>query len=807
MASSTSLPPTPLDAEAAGRDVTTESDGESASLERFAGGLFVLAAALGLFVLAAWVEELPSTQPWIGELQPSTGACLILLGSSLRLLLAEQSRLRTLLAIGGILLAQLIAMMSLFETGLDLQYGLSTWVLPGMAWANKAVLRVSAGTGISLSLLALAACFLRARRRAVLMALAALPLLLSLGELVGYVYGMRLSELGTTPVAAPAALGIALLAIGLICTRLLPETAVLLVGTSASSVAVRRLLLGLIAIPLVLGGCELLLQQYAELERELGIALLSVANVLLLLSLSLWYTRALLLSQRRERALAQNLAHKEALLEVDMRVRAERFRAQIALSRSEEKYRTLATHAPVMIFETNADGGCVFVNQKWTDLTERPVEDALSGGWMDAVYEEDRPHLAEIKRHAVPHGQPFSAEYRFRKLGGDTAWVQANAVPLRDTTGALTGYIGTVVDVTERKRTIDALAKSEANFRSLVERAPFGVVVYRAGNIVYANREYLKLFGYDDVSELLGKSLMDTLVHPDSRAWAAERRHAIESGELLPAARVRCVAKDGSEIVVEGASTSIQFDGVPSTVAVARDVTEHERAEQVRILAERALRDSLREKEVLLKEIHHRVKNNLQVIVSLINLQASKIDDEQTRAAFDETRCRVHAIALLHERLYRSKNIGRIEMRDYLNGLASDLSSTNVNRRAIQLRVSAEDLYFEMDTAVPIGLIVNELVTNAFKHAFAGQERPTGQIEVELGRRNTDVLVSVTDDGSGFPQGLDLNRADTLGLLLITSLSRQLGGKVSFERLPKGARAVVRFPDPTLSSRSAAGNE
>ncbi|MDB4989886.1 MAG: putative signal transduction histidine kinase, partial [Myxococcaceae bacterium] len=306
---------------------------------------------------------------------------------------------------------------------------------------------------------------------------------------------------------------------------------------------------------------------------------------------------------------------------------------------------------------------------------------------------------------------------------------------------------------------------------------------------------YLNMLGYEDLSELSGRRMVESVVHPDSRKLVAEREQAREAGAVLPPTSVLCVRRDGSELFMEGASTAIVFDGLPCHVFVVRDVTDREHAEQVRLTTERATRESLREKEVLLKEIHHRVKNNLQVIVSLINLQASKLEDPATRAAFEETRSRVHAIALLHERLYGSKNLGRIDMRDYLRGLASDLSSANVDARVISLHVEAEDLYFEMDAAVPIGLIVNELVTNAYKHAFPQHFSGGGNVHVALKRDGTDITIVVSDDGIGYPEGLDPDNVDSLGLLLISSLSQQLEGAVSFDARSDGARCVVRFPD------------
>ncbi|MDB4975441.1 MAG: putative sensory transduction histidine kinase [Myxococcaceae bacterium] len=480
---------------------------------------------------------------------------------------------------------------------------------------------------------------------------------------------------------------------------------------------------------------------------------------------------------------------------------AERSRAELALKESEDKYRALALYAPVGIFESDALGICTFINRRWTEITGITYDQAVGQSWAQAMHPDDVPRIRVAWHEASVQGTPFSLEFRFLLKEGGVAWVRAGCVPLRDPHGVLTGYLGSIVDVTESRRALEALATSEANFRSLVERAPFGVVVTRERNIVYVNRTLLELVGYDDVSELLGRPLLETFVHPEALAHAYTRLIAIQAGVPLSPMPLRCMRRDGGEIYVEGASTFLMFDGEHSQMTVARDVTDRERSERLRLAAERATRESLREKEVLLKEIHHRVKNNLQVIISLINLQASKLEDPATRFVFEETRNRVHAIALLHERLYGSKNLGRIDMRDYLTGLVSDLTSTNFASRSIQLTVEAEELYFEMDSAVPIGLIVNELVTNAHKHAFPpDQWRDGGHVTIALQRADDDILIVVADDGIGYPEHLDPETSSTLGLLLITSLSQQLGGDVTFTTTSAGARCVVRFPNRSTHS-------
>lgn len=192
----------------------------------------------------------------------------------------------------------------------------------------------------------------------------------------------------------------------------------------------------------------------------------------------------------------------------------------------------------------------------------------------------------------------------------------------------------------------------------------------------------------------------------------------------------------------------------------------------------RQLKASLVEKDTLLKEIHHRVKNNLQIISSLISLQSSKITDPDQRRLFQDTRDRVKSMALVHEKLYQSKDLGRVEMAEYTRQLLNDLFQIHGATAAkLQLHLELEPVLLPVDFAIPCGLILNELTTNAIKHAF--HERPSGRISVQL-RVTAEGTVQLTfaDDGQGFADHVDWRQADTLGLQLVRMLTDQLRGTI-----------------------------
>ena len=205
-----------------------------------------------------------------------------------------------------------------------------------------------------------------------------------------------------------------------------------------------------------------------------------------------------------------------------------------------------------------------------------------------------------------------------------------------------------------------------------------------------------------------------------------------------------------------------------------QSIAERKRAEQ-------ELRVSLEEKEVLLKEIHHRVKNNLQIISALLYLQGNKVEDARARAMFAESENRIKSMSLVHERLYQSPDLARIDLRDYVESLAGYLlRSYRVGPARIKLNVDVEDISLDVSTAVPCGLILNELLSNALKHAFP--DGTDGEILINMRTAGDQYRLLVQDNGVGMPESVDYANSESLGLQLVSGLASQLGGEA--EQLP-----------------------
>jgi PAS domain S-box-containing protein len=332
-----------------------------------------------------------------------------------------------------------------------------------------------------------------------------------------------------------------------------------------------------------------------------------------------------------------------------------------------------------------------------------------------------------------------------------------------------------------------------APFRLALEAAPTGMLLTdSSGRITFANQHIEKVFGYSR-DELIGMQLERLIPERDpvDRANADER---FDSGVQIPLGAVRDLyglRKDGSEVPIEVGLNPLDTSAGTFVLSSVVDVTERRRSMQELQARGKDLMASIKERDVLLQEIHHRVKNNLQVISSLINMQARKLPEGIAREVLRECKSRIEAIALIHEKLYQSRDYSRVPFSDYVRSLAQSVVNA-ADIKGISLDVRAEDIQLAVDQAIPCGLIFNELITNSLKHAFVG--RTGGSIAVQFKRADDRMLVlSVSDDGVGMPASPSQPVVRSLGLQLISTLTDQLGGHFEI-KTDAGTAVVVTFP-------------
>jgi PAS domain S-box-containing protein len=361
----------------------------------------------------------------------------------------------------------------------------------------------------------------------------------------------------------------------------------------------------------------------------------------------------------------------------------------------------------------------------------------------------------------------FEAECWLRDSAGNRYWAQVVVSAVFDGQGQLTGYTKIVRDLTANARQHELLLR-------VVEQAPTAMLMADGdGRIVLVNAQVEAMFGWSRL-ELLGQSLEVLMpqrfraAHPSLRAGFMKSRSARAMG---PGRNLYALRKNGEQFPVEIGLTPIDTRDGPATLAAISDITERHRHQA-------ATEQALAEKETLLKEVYHRVKNNLQVIQSLLTLQRRSLPEGLARSAIDNSVQRVRAMALVHEKLYQAGNLSAVSLPDYTKDLLKQVAEANgAYQRGIVLHADVDQLETGLDSAIPFGLLLTELITNCLKHGFPDQRR--GEVWVKLRHEPGGDLLTVADNGVGLPPNFDSAQSKSMGLELAASLAKQLGGKLS----------------------------
>lgn len=324
--------------------------------------------------------------------------------------------------------------------------------------------------------------------------------------------------------------------------------------------------------------------------------------------------------------------------------------------------------------------------------------------------------------------------------------------------------VGVGHDISEQKKAREQLKKSEELFRNLFLNAPAAIVMVNPDNKIQSiNKAFQEMFGYSE-QELLGKDIDGVLV-PDeeySDAPKMPRKNAMDNFHK----EARRLTKEGELVDVFVAAIPVYIDNEPlAGFGMYIDITDQKKYEE-------EIYSSLKEKHVLLQEIHHRVKNNLAVISGLIQLQLYETENPTIKDILKECESRIQTMALIHEKLYRSQNLSQIYCDTYIVDLVNTIRNTIGSEKDITVQTEIEDVSLNINQAVPFALLVNEVLTNSFKHAF--RDRDQGSIKIILNEQDDQLQVRLSDNGVGLPGSVSLEESDTLGLTLIQKFLQQL---------------------------------
>jgi PAS domain S-box-containing protein len=448
----------------------------------------------------------------------------------------------------------------------------------------------------------------------------------------------------------------------------------------------------------------------------------------------------------------------------------EQKKTEAALRESEERYRSLVenSHAGILIIDDNFR--FEYVNDELCRILKYSATEVMGRDFREFLDDESRQLLADryVRRQ---RGEDIPSRYEFNivRKDGEKRRVEISVSVIKDSAGRVR-TVAQLLDITERKRAEEALQKSEKKYRQLVENLREGIwVIDKDAYTTLVNPAMAEMLGYT-VEEMEGKhlfELMDEAGVKIARQKLEQRKRGIQEQHDFEFLR-----KDGSRVYtsLETSPITDEEGNYIGALAGVMNITE-------RVQAEERLKAALMEKEVLLKEIHHRVKNNLQVISSLLYLQSQYVQDQKSFEIMEESQHRIRSMVLVHEQLYQSRDLSRIDFGEYIRKLVTDLfRSYGVNWDIISLKINVEDILLGIDTAIPCGLIVHELVSNSLKHAFPDEAE--GEIGIEFYTEGNRLTLRVFDNGVGLPKDLDFRNTDSMGLQLVRTLTRQLEGTI-----------------------------
>ncbi len=449
----------------------------------------------------------------------------------------------------------------------------------------------------------------------------------------------------------------------------------------------------------------------------------------------------------------------------------DRKRAEEALRESERKYRSIVESAPFGITRSTRDGKLVSANPALAsilkyDSTEELMETINRSSIQEVLFPE--PSEREPLVENILSGDSWTVfNNRLRCKDGSTVTCRVHSRRIVDEDGQASEFESFQENITDQLAAEEALRESEERFRVLAETSPVAICLYQGEHVIYANPAMERLFGYS-AEELCRMKFWDWS-HEDDQELVRTRGLSRLAGETVPGQyEVKYVAKSGKELHVLVSAGTMKHQAGAVGVASFLDITERKRTEQV-------IRSSLEEKDVLLREIHHRVKNNLQVVSSLLYLQSQKLTDPELQSHFLESQSRICSMALAHELLYQSRSLAEISFKDYVESLVSQLRQVFQGpEQQIECRSVIGDISLDIAQVVPCGLLITELLSNAYKHAFT--DGRSGNITVSMEKSNGQLTLSVADNGVGLPADLDCRHTTTLGLQLVTALTNQLNG-------------------------------
>lgn len=498
---------------------------------------------------------------------------------------------------------------------------------------------------------------------------------------------------------------------------------------------------------------------------------------------------------RHTQVTVESLNHLNQQLEEWVRVQAEELaQTQSTLRLNEERLRLALVAAQMGVWSMNLRTG----EEVWSAESEAlfgfaPGEfDGTYASFVGCIHPDDRALVEQQIDQARITGD-YRVDYRVVWPDQTVRWIATRGQVRYDDQNQPISLNGIDLDITDRQRQVmasqaaaAALKQSEEQFRQMFESAPLaiGLIDVKTHRLLRSNAAHSEMTGFSR-EELQQMSLAD-LSHPDDLAADVECMQQLVDGTISRYQLDKRLYRKNGECLYGLLTATLLRDAEDQPLyclGMVEDITDRKQAEH-------QLHASLREKDVLLKEIHHRVKNNLQIISSLLRMQSRQVEDAHTRSLLQDSQNRVQSMALIHEQLYQSPDLSQIDFKQYLEPLVSHLfRAYGVSRREIHVEIRTHRISLTVDYAIPCGLIINELISNALKYAFPARACGTvpvddPRIEIELqaiaaeADRGSQWALTVQDNGIGLDPSFQWEHLNSLGLRIVRNLADQLNGTI-----------------------------
>ena len=457
-------------------------------------------------------------------------------------------------------------------------------------------------------------------------------------------------------------------------------------------------------------------------------------------------------------------------------------------AQSEARFRAAIDATNGILWTNDATGKMTGEQPAWAELTGQTFDEYQAYGWSAAVHPEDAQPTIDAWNLAVAAREPFVFEHRVRRRDGAWRRFAIRAIPVFDSTGQIREWVGVHSDITEVTEKRLQLSRNAETFASLVRNNPFGIyVVDNAFRLIQFSEGAAKIFA--GIEPLVGRDFAEILrliwTEPFASEVIGRFRTTLETG--APYVSLNTIQPRGNIDVIEAYDWRIERIALPNgsdgVVCYFYDLSEHTRLED-------ELRQALTDKDLLAREIEHRVQNSLTIVSSLLSLQRSSARSTETKDALAAAALRVMALGRVHERLHKGTDPTRIEFDTYLRQLCDDIEQT-LGRGDITFDVETDKVQLSVDAAVPLGIAANELITNACKYCCAGAP---GRVIIRLEAQPHALVMTVNDTGPGVPDDFTPHGTKGLGLKAIKALVRQINGTIIFPQAGAEARFQITVP-------------